>query len=312
MNTPTATDAVKSNLSEAGSHLKSAASAAGEALKGAAGSAGDELKLGKANVTAELADSALSGLAAAESGGAAAKEQVDALMDKGRDLIDSAADLIRERPLASFGVAFAAGWIIAKLARSGGGDKSATRVSEPRDASDERPGDGTKPPDLGEAIREVGAAARAGLSEAGNAAKAFRTLVAADVSLARSAFGRAMALTGVAIVFGASCWLLLMATLIVFLHRQLGLPLGAALLICALLSGAVTVWAAWQADRYFDHTRMQATRRQLARLGIGELADFTPDAGSPESARARTENAPPSDADGKPPQGDAGIPVTPP
>ena len=120
MNTPTATDAVKSNLSEAGSHLKSAASAAGEALKGAAGSAGDELKLGKANVTAELADSALSGLAAAEHGGAAAKEQVDALMDKGRDLIDSAADLIRERPLASFGVAFAAGWIIAKLARSGG------------------------------------------------------------------------------------------------------------------------------------------------------------------------------------------------
>ena len=43
--------------------------------------------------------------------------------DEARDLIDSAADLIRERPLASFGVAFAAGWIIAKLARSGGGDK---------------------------------------------------------------------------------------------------------------------------------------------------------------------------------------------
>ena len=120
MNNPTATDAVKSNLSEAGSHLMSAAAAASEALIGAAGSAGDELKLGKANVKAELADSALSGLAAAESGGAAAKEQVDALMDKGRDLVDSAAELIRERPLASFGVAFAAGWIIAKLARSGG------------------------------------------------------------------------------------------------------------------------------------------------------------------------------------------------
>lgn len=123
MNNPTATDALKSNLGEAGAHLKSAAAAAGEALKGAAGSAGDELKLGKANVKAELADGALSGLAAAEHGGAAAMEQVDQLMDKGRDLIDSAADLIRERPLASFGVAFAAGWIIAKLARSGGGDK---------------------------------------------------------------------------------------------------------------------------------------------------------------------------------------------
>ena len=37
---PTSTDAVKSNLSEAGSHLKSAATAAGEAIKGAAGAAG--------------------------------------------------------------------------------------------------------------------------------------------------------------------------------------------------------------------------------------------------------------------------------
>ncbi len=115
---PTSTDAVKSNLGEAGSHLKSAASAAGEALKGAASAAGDELKLGKANVKSELADSALAGLAAAEESGAAAKEQVDVLLDKGRDLIDSAADLIRERPLASFGVAFAAGWLIAKLASS--------------------------------------------------------------------------------------------------------------------------------------------------------------------------------------------------
>jgi len=123
MQNPNATDALKSNLNEAGSHLKTAASAASDAIRGAAGSAGEELRLGKATVKAELADGALSGLAAAESGGAAAMEQVDVLMDKGRDLIDSAAGLIRERPLASFGVAFASGWIIAKLARSGGGDK---------------------------------------------------------------------------------------------------------------------------------------------------------------------------------------------
>jgi ElaB/YqjD/DUF883 family membrane-anchored ribosome-binding protein len=50
---------------------------------------------------------------------AAGREQVDALMDKGRDLIESASELIRERPLASFGIAFATGWVIAKLARSG-------------------------------------------------------------------------------------------------------------------------------------------------------------------------------------------------
>ena len=96
---PTNTEQLKDNLSEAGTHLKSAASAAGEAVKGATSAAGDELKLGRANVKAELSDTALAGMAAAEFGGAAT-------------------DLIRERPLAAFGVAFAAGWIIAKLARS--------------------------------------------------------------------------------------------------------------------------------------------------------------------------------------------------
>ena len=114
---PTSTDAVKSNLGEAGTNLKQAAVDAGHALKGAAGAAGEELKLGKASVKADLADSALAGLAAAEGLPEATREQVDALMEKGQDLVESAADLIRERPLASFGVAFAAGWIIAKLAR---------------------------------------------------------------------------------------------------------------------------------------------------------------------------------------------------
>lgn len=114
---PTSTDSIKENLSEAGAHLKSAAGAAGEAIRGAAGAAGDELRLGRANVRSELAEGGLAGLAAAELGGEAAREQMDALMDKGRDLVDSAAELIRERPLASFGVAFAAGWLVAALSR---------------------------------------------------------------------------------------------------------------------------------------------------------------------------------------------------
>lgn len=119
MNT-SATDSMKTNLGEAGTHLKQAAGHASDAIKGAAGAAGDEMRLGRAQMKAELADGALAGLAAVEQAGAASREQVDALMDKGRDLIESASDLIRERPLASFGMAFAAGWIIAKLARSGG------------------------------------------------------------------------------------------------------------------------------------------------------------------------------------------------
>ncbi|MGY0504957.1 hypothetical protein [Luteimonas sp. e5] len=114
---------VKENLSEAGSHLKQAASHAGESIKGAAAAAGDELRLGRANMKAELADGAVAGLNAAEEMGAAAKEQMDVLMDKSRDMIDSAAELIRERPLTAFGIAFATGWAIAKLARSGGDDK---------------------------------------------------------------------------------------------------------------------------------------------------------------------------------------------
>ena len=117
--TTTHTDAIKANLGEAGTHIKQAAGHAGDALKGAATMAGDEMRLGKAQMKSELADGALAGLAAAEHAGAASREQVDALMDKGRDLIESASDLIRERPLASFGIAFATGWIIAKLARSG-------------------------------------------------------------------------------------------------------------------------------------------------------------------------------------------------
>jgi len=117
--TPTSTDSVKTNLGEAGTQLKQAALDAGTALKGAAGAAGEELKLGRAHIKADLADSALAGIAAAEQAGSAAGEQVDMLMDKGRDLIESAAELVRERPLASFGVAFAAGFIIAKLARNG-------------------------------------------------------------------------------------------------------------------------------------------------------------------------------------------------
>lgn len=107
----------KSNIGEAGGHLKQAARDTGEALKSAAGAAADELRLGKANVKADLADSALAGIAAAEYASDAARERMDALMDKSRDLLDSASDLIREKPLASFGVAFAAGWLISRLGR---------------------------------------------------------------------------------------------------------------------------------------------------------------------------------------------------
>lgn len=110
---------MKENLSDAGGHLKQAAIHASDSMKSAASAAGEELKLGRTNMKSELADGAQAGKAAAGQMGAAAKEQMDVVMDKGRDMLDSAAELIRERPLTAFGIAFATGWVIAKLARSG-------------------------------------------------------------------------------------------------------------------------------------------------------------------------------------------------
>lgn len=164
-----------------------------------------------------------------------------------------------------------------------------------------------KAPGIDEAVRELGAAGRATLEAGRDAGKAFRILLAADISLARSAFGRTLALTGVAIAFGASAWLLLMAALIVGLSNGLGMPWAIALLLTALLSVAVTLAAAWMATRYFEHTRLKATRRQLARLGIGELADFMPDPSSSAAAATAT-----TDSDGEPVKKGLGIDVTPP
>ncbi|MFC0676670.1 hypothetical protein ACFFGH_02225 [Lysobacter korlensis] len=115
---PTSTDPVMTNLGECGTQLKQAAVDASAAVRNAASAAGEELRLGKAAVKADLADGALAGLAAGERATQLAGEQFDELMDKGREFADAAAELVRERPLASFGVAFAAGWLISKLGRS--------------------------------------------------------------------------------------------------------------------------------------------------------------------------------------------------
>ena len=84
---------------------------------------------------------------------------------------------------------------------------------------------------------------------------------------------------GVAIVFGASAWLLLAATLIALL-QSFGLSWLQALLITSLLSLAVTGYAIWRVSYFFHHTGMHATRRQLSRLGLfDEPTDDDPDAG---------------------------------
>jgi hypothetical protein len=166
-------------------------------------------------------------------------------------------------------------------------------------------------PGIDDAVRELGATGRATFAAGRDAGKAFRILLTADISLARSAFGRTLAFTGVAIAFGASAWLLLMAALVVWLSRGLGWSWSLSLLLTAGLSVVVTALAAWMAMRYFEHTRLQATRRQLARLGVGELSGLMPDAGSGTSSEDAAERV--ADAtDGAPLKKGLGVDITPP
>lgn len=188
-------------------------------------------------------------------------------------------------------------------------------MDEPRSDTNSTPDAGppgpTPAPDLAESLRQVRDAGRAGLGAANEAAKALRILIGADLSLARSAFGRALAYTGVAVAFGGSAWMLLMAALTAVLHDALGWSWTLSLAICALLSIAVTAFGIWRAIGYFEHTRMQATRRQLARLGIGELADFLPDPDSDESTRQAAARVAEATADAPVKKG-MGVDVTPP
>ena len=165
-------------------------------------------------------------------------------------------------------------------------------------------------PDLGEALHALGADSRAGLKAASDSLKALRILVAADFSLARSAFGRALAFTGVAVAFGCSSWLLVMAALIAAMQAA-GVSWLVSLLIAAGLSIGVTAAAGIAAMRYFEHTRMQATRRQFARLGFGELADLMPDPGSNESTADAAQRVAEASADAPMKKG-MGVDVTPP
>lgn len=145
-------------------------------------------------------------------------------------------------------------------------------MAAPEDAAPPAPDDeGERPasPSLEESLRQFGQAGRASVSGAIDAGRALRSLFFADLALARAALVRALLWLAVVAVFGASSWLLLMAALIALLQRA-GLSWLAALSIAAALSLAVAALGAWKMIGYFEHTTLEATRRQLARLGIGD------------------------------------------
>jgi len=163
-------------------------------------------------------------------------------------------------------------------------------VSEtPREAPGAAPSDDdAPPPGLQESLRQVGDAGKAALGSARDGGRALRTLLSADLALARSAFGRALAWAGVAIVFGASAWLLVAGALIALMQR-FGFSWLQSLSLAAVVSLAATGLAAWQVTRYFDCMGLHATRRQLSRLGFFDEPsgdghdddDDAPDGGAP-------------------------------
>lgn len=165
-------------------------------------------------------------------------------------------------------------------------------------------------PDLLDAFKEIRDAGKSGFSAFNDASKAMRTLLAADVSLARSALGRTLALLGVAVAVGACALLLLTGALVAWLVQSRGVSPAGAMLVLGLISLLAAVIAGWQGSRYFEHTRMKATRRQLARLGVGELADRTPDPGSAVSTKDVTENLEPTVSAAAPPKTAQGIDIT--
>jgi ElaB/YqjD/DUF883 family membrane-anchored ribosome-binding protein len=81
-------------------------------------SALDKAALARDHVTVGVADAVNSGVEAAKNAKAVLDEKLEDLIDSGKDVIDQAEELIRSRPWVSFGAAFAAGYLIAKLTRS--------------------------------------------------------------------------------------------------------------------------------------------------------------------------------------------------
>jgi hypothetical protein len=116
-------------------------------------------------------------------------------------------------------------------------------------------------------VQAIGQAGRETLAATRDSLRALRGLISADLALARSAMGRALAWTGVAVVFGASAWLLATAAGVALLQRY-GLSWLAALSIGAAFNLAITGLAAWRTARFFDYMGLHATRRQLAQMGL--------------------------------------------
>lgn len=129
-----------------------------------------------------------------------------------------------------------------------------------------------EPPPLDESVRRIADAGQALAGSAWGTFRAFRALVVADLALSRSAAGRVLILGAVGTALGASAWLFGMGLMVVVL-RGFGMAWWLAILIPTVVSAAGAALCGLFALRAFELTRFQATRRQLAKIGIGDDPD---------------------------------------
>lgn len=137
-------------------------------------------------------------------------------------------------------------------------------------------GPSSEEPSLDEAVRQIGAAGKTLGTELWGVGTAFRDLFMADLALSRSALLRVLALSGLSVVLGTTAWLYLMAMGVLGL-RAMGLPWWVAVGAPALVSLLGMALCVWLALRALDDSRFNATRRQLARFGIGDGAQQSDD-----------------------------------
>lgn len=145
---------------------------------------------------------------------------------------------------------------------------------------------GAPPPGIGEAFGTLGQAGRESVASGRDMTRAMRRLVAAEVAQARIVLARAAVWLAIAVAFGASAWLLLMAALIAGLHA-LGLSWLASTSISALVSLLVAAIGAWQTLRYFEMARFESTRKQLAHLSRHDADDEEEDVRKPTLAQVQ-------------------------
>ena len=140
---------------------------------------------------------------------------------------------------------------------------------ESGDTDPHAPDSSSDAPPLDEAARRIGAAGKALGMELWTAVRAFRALFMAELALSRSAILRVLVLATIGTALGGTAWLYLMAMGVLGL-QALGLPWWVAVGIPALVSLLGAAVCVWLALRALDDTQFKATRRQLARFGIGD------------------------------------------